>query len=591
MFVPDSLPSLARKTRARELEMSPSRFDRGVLCLVLTLLVTVLVASPLVFAAPSTELQSHMDPSVSHGHGSHGHGSHGHGSHGHDSHGYALGEPDGEAANVVADNLRGSRSALAGGRRSSSRDDPDPVFEYLTENLSLAAHVPFDQGTDMQFQRREGPHLRAGRIVRGPRDYAFLGTDASLLATAGGRAPADGIAIRVVDVTDPSAPKVLAEVPCPGYKSDIAIYGNLLLQAVERDAPFYGFEGASSNPGCDPTHDPNGIDVAGAAGVRIFDISDPSEPVLIRFVNATEFGGGGVHNVTVVPFAGLAYLATFTLFSPEPRFVYLDLEDPEFPAHVLPLRSISPTAVNECHDIAVDPVRKLGFCGAFEQGLIWDLTEPRQPRGITSMTNDGIFHYHGMRLAPDGRTLVVGAEQTGPDELVVTKETGVGGNSCIGNSRSGALWFYDLKDPSVPKLLGTFAPSTPMPQKGFCSSHFYNFIPGSDRLVTSWLEGGSFVVDYSNLVEPNREAGAARSTAAAAEVAWFLPSGASFWATYYWHGHLYGLAYGGEPGGGLWVMAMDELQDVEPAPQDEGTSWARWDHRPRSSKGTGALGR
>jgi hypothetical protein len=463
---------------------------------------------------------------------------------------------------------------------STGGTGPGGRFEQLTENLDFLAHVPFEQGTDMQFQRRDRPHRRRGRVVPGPRDYAFLGTDASAFGSAGRTAPADDVAVRVVDVTDPAAPQVLADITCPGFKSDIAIHEDLLLQAIERDAPFYGFEGASTNRGCAPAYDPHGVDVPGAAGVRVFDISDPAKPVLVRFVDAAEFGGGGVHNVSVVPWAGLAYLATFTLFGPDPRFVYLDLNDPAIPATVLPLRSISPTAVNECHDLAVDPARQLAFCGAFEQGLIWDIADPRRPKGLATMTNDGVFHYHGMRLAPDGRTLVIGAEQTGPDEVAVSKEVGVGGNSCVGASRSGALWFYDLADPRAPTLLGTFAPATPMPDKGFCTSHFYNFVPGSDRLVTSWMEGGAFVVDYGSLPGLRGNGAPAPLTAAAQEQAWFLPVGASFWSAYYWHGHLYGLAYGGEPGGGLWIMRMDGLADAEPAAQDEGTSWARWTRTP-----------
>lgn len=472
-----------------------------------------------------------------------------------------------------------ARSAAAapapGGGLATARD---PRFEQLTENVSPAAHVPFEQGTDMQFQRREGPHRRARVVVPGPRDYVFLGSDASEFASAGGTTPADGVGFRVVDVTNPRAPQVLAQVACTGHTGDVAVYENLLLQPIEREAPFYGFEGAPSNTGCSRTHDPQGLNVSGAAGVRVFDISDPARPVLVRFVKAAEFGGGGVHNVTVVPWAGLAYLSTFTLFTPSPRLVYLDLRKPRFPVTVLPMRSITPNAVNECHDIALDPARRLMFCGAFEQGHIWDGADPRRPRHITTMTNDGIFHYHDMKLAPDGRTLVIAAEQTGPDEIVVTQEVGAGGNSCVGDRRSAALWFYDLGSPAAPRLLGTFAPRTPMPTKGMCTSHLFSFIPGSDRLVTSWMDGGGFVVDYGRL--PGlRGAGTPTPFSVADEQAWFLPVGATFWSAYYWHGKLYALGYGGKPGGGLWVMNMRGLPDLPPAPQDEGSSWARWTPR------------
>lgn len=475
---------------------------------------------------------------------------------------------------------------VAGADRTTRRSPRDPRFEQLTGDLSPRAHVPFEHGTDMQFQRRAGGHLRAGQPVAGPRDYVFVGTDASEFASAGGAPPRDGVGFRVIDVSRPAAPEVLAEVACPGYGSDIAVYEDLLLQAVERHAPFHGVEGAASNTGCARRHDPRGLDVPGAAGLRVFDISDPARPRLVRFVRAQEFGGGGVHTVTVVPWAGLAYLSTFTLLRPEPRLVYLDLRDARIPATAVPMRSISPTAVNECHDIGVDPVRRLAFCGAFEQGHIWDVSDARRPRGLATMTNDGIFHYHTMRLAPDGRTLVIAAEQTGPDEVPVSDDAGAGGNACVGHPRSGALWFYDLGEVAAPRLLGTFAPRTPMPGKGFCTSHLYNFIPGSDRLVTAWMDGGAFVVDYGRL--PGlRGTGDPAPLSAAVEQSWFLPAGSSFWSAYYWHGHLYGLGYGGSPGGGLWVMSMKGVADVAPAPQDEGTAWARWTPRPVPQPGAG----
>lgn len=79
----------------------------------------------------------------------------------------------------------------------------------------------------------------------------------------------------------------------------------------------------------------------------------------------------------------------------------------------------------------------------------------------------------------------------------------------------GALWFYDISDPSSPTLLGSFSTEELDPTKNFCTSHFYNFVPGSALLVVGWYRSGIIVVDYSDPSSPTEHAS-------------FLPQGAHF---------------------------------------------------------------
>lgn len=426
-----------------------------------------------------------------------------------------------------------------------------PQIERQTDNLTLVDHRAYDSGSDMQFQRRAGPHRVAGKMQPGPRDYLFAGAD----SFAGSDRPADGVGIHVFDVTDPAAIAPVAAVHCLGYHSDIAVYDRILVQTIDD---------AASNGGCRTREDPDGIDMAGHEGLRIFDVSDPARPRVVRFIGEDELGGG-VHNSTVVGWAGLLYLSTNDLpgglnnGGTGSRFAYVDLNDPDFPVTLIPMSKITPAGSDDasCHDIGMDPEHKIAFCAAVNQTFIWDVSDPRMPQHISTILNPAIFLHHGARLAPDGRTLVVNDELGGA----------IAGFGCLGQGSggtAGALWFYDVTDPAAATLTGSFSTTQLNPAKNFCTSHWYNFIPGTELLVVGWYGSGMFVVDYSDPAAP-------------AEHANFRPAGTNYWSAYYWHGALYGNSFRGLDGmGGLWVLTMDGLGDEPPAAQDEGTSWGRW---------------
>ena len=424
-----------------------------------------------------------------------------------------------------------------------------PATEQSTANVELVAHHYYPAGTDMQFQRRATAHLLDGVTVNGPRDYVFAGADAKSRTSDG--------ALEILDVTDPTTPVHLVEIPCKGYHAEIAVYENLMLQ---------GIDSASSNAGCDPAQaavfDPDGLDQPGVAGVRVFDISDPARPVVKAFLTQ------GTHNMTVVPWAGLLYLATAAFEALDPQLGVVDLTDPALPVTMLSIKDWSPDASDGCHDIGLDPVRKLAFCAAIESTLIWDIADPYAPRAVSTIVNPGLSIHHGARLAPDGHTLVLNDEFAGAadSDLPAGEDAGAGSNGCLSAPTAGAVWFYDVTDPTLPVLQGSFAPSKPQPTASPCSSHFYNFIPDSTLLVVGWYEAGIVVVDYANPTLPQQHAV-------------FLPQLGNFWTAYYWHGYLYGssrtIAEKGF-GGGLWVVRLDGVGDREPAAADEGTSWARW---------------
>lgn len=425
-------------------------------------------------------------------------------------------------------------------------DSQDPEEIETSENLEFVEHHWFPEGSDMYFQRREGRQRFDGQVIDETRDLLFAGGD-------GSSSDVDG-RMHVFDVTDPTSPDHLVDIPCQGYHAEVAVYENLMLQGIDSDSQTGCTEDAAER------FDPEGVDRAEEPGIRIFDITDPANPEIIRFIDREEMGGWGVHNFTVIPWEGLLYLATSDL-APEGdqfRFGYVDLTDPEFPVTMIPMNDISPMATAGCHDIGLDAERELAFCAAVEQTLIWDISDPREPSHVSTIVNPGLSIHHGARLAPDGTTLVLNDELAGA----------AFSPGCLGPAQEtvGALWFYDTTDPEMPVPQGAFS-TDELSDAQLCTSHFYNFIPGTELLVVGWYESGMIVVDYSDLPQ-------------GIEHAYLRPGGnASFWAAYYWHGYLYGNSRTLEAdgfGGGLWVAALDGVGDAEPSQHDLGTVWSPW---------------
>ncbi len=87
-------------------------------------------------------------------------------------------------------------------------------------------------------------------------------------------------------------------------------------------------------------------------GVEILDVTDPANPVLLAFRGRAEGLPLGVHNITVNADAGLVYLNMAEFDLVEPLWGYIDLTDPAFPVTTVPMRAISPSAGDGCHDSA-----------------------------------------------------------------------------------------------------------------------------------------------------------------------------------------------------------------------------------------------
>jgi hypothetical protein len=432
-----------------------------------------------------------------------------------------------------------------------------PAYE-ATDNIELIAELETGASSDIMFQRREGRQMLDGVEIDAVKDYAFVGT---VYASDG---------FRVVDVTNPREPQLLASVACGGFHNDIVVWENYVVIGHDGGAKICDGQAAL------------GVRPSGA-GIWIFDVTDPAKPVLVKSVGKAGVAQQGseltdaTHNISLNPEEGLVLFSTAG-FHTAPKWGYFDLKGDILANEPVELSMRDLTrdvtaAADGCHDqglafdveTATGDVRDFIFCAAIGTTIIWDITEDAtNPVHVATIANPSISIHHGARLAPDGRTLVLN------DELA-----GAAAGSCSAGAPTGTLFAYDISVPEAPVALG-YGSAPDLPNAAVCTSHFYNFIApsemdgGQQLSVTGWYSGGAIIHDFS------RAAGVG-PIGVAPVYAQLTPEGVRSWTAYAYRGFIYSASYGGS-NTGFFVAEMDgyDAEGAEPQPFDEGTSWSRW---------------
>jgi len=339
---------------------------------------------------------------------------------------------------------------------------------------------------------------------------------------------------RILDIKTPSRPQVLSDVDCRGPQNDVTVWGNLLFLSVDRPQTT-----DSCDNSADVTIDPKDPSTwTGFEGIRIIDVSNPRDPVFIKAV-ATDCGS---HTATLVPDLRhgrvLLYVSSYPLI-PGPHcgpgkeangrhgkisVVAVPLRAPQ-QARVVSTPRISAPALNfgapyfpavGCHDISVLTPLKLAAAACMTEGQLWDISDPVHPRTLAGirLRNPHVGFWHSATFTYDGKVVVFGDE---------TEDFPCGAPSSL----HGRLWFYRVADG---KQLGSFTIPRGQPAQ-YCSAHEFTVIPVKDRylLTSSWYEGGTTVIDFS---DPAR----------AREIAFFdahQPLASDAWSSYWYNGRIY----------------------------------------------------
>ena len=186
------------------------------------------------------------------------------------------------------------------------------------------------------------------------------------------------------------------------------------------------------------------------------------------------------------------------------------------------------TNTSGCHDITVNPARKIAAGACMGDGIILDIKDPVAPKVIDRVRDTTNFAFWHSATFNNAGT-----------KVVFTDELGGGGaatcNAAIGPNR-GANGIYDLsKDRKL-----TFRSYYKIPRHQFdsenCVAHNGSLIPvkGRDVMVQSWYMGGTSFWDFTDSDNPR-------------EIGYFergpnggpAGGGGGTWSSYYYNGHVY----------------------------------------------------
>jgi hypothetical protein len=173
-----------------------------------------------------------------------------------------------------------------------------------------------------------------------------------------------------------------------------------------------------------------------------------------------------------------------------------------------------------CHDISVFMELNLMAGSCWDEGILWDITDPGAPDFLRRIRLDAVdLIFHSVTFSWDGE-VVVWEDEAG----------GGGDDRCrsVGDQQ-GRMWFTDT-DLNVQ---GSFKIPRPQPVGEICTAHLYNYVPQTDDrdiLVSAWYEGGTSVADATN-------------TGAVTEIGFYdaqaSPASSDVWASYWYNGFIY----------------------------------------------------
>ncbi len=357
-----------------------------------------------------------------------------------------------------------------------------------------------------------------GGTYRQGSDLAFWGN----LAVLGNFDNPGGF--RLMNIENPAKPVEVGQFACRGPQADVSIWRDLVFVSVA--TPMAGPQCGAAPAGTTQVTTGGGFE-----GIRVVSIADPANPTQIAFVD-TDCGS---HTHTLVPDEANKRLFVYVQSYPlggqgvecnaethrQISVVEVPLRNPAA-ARVVSTPDVSPAV--GCHDVTVFTALELAAAACLTESQLWDISDPVNPRILSHIGNPAINIHHSSTFNWKGTTLVIG------DELGGALAT----PGCADGSEHlplGALWFYDVSDPSAPVVRSSYS----IPQQEvsvFCTAHNFNTVPtrnGRDILVSAWYHGGTTVLDYTD-------------PANVTQLGYYIakaPKVSAAWSSYWYRGYVY----------------------------------------------------
>jgi hypothetical protein len=338
----------------------------------------------------------------------------------------------------------------ASGRPASGRSVPGP-----DQRLDRAIRAWQTAGVPATPIVLRNFKLLGHNDLQGFRDFGdvFARGQEAYVGTRCGKHLAGGRGVKVLDVSDPTDPTIISTL-----KSDL---GTRAEDVVIRDVSTPTFTGALAAVGIQQCF---GSPYAASTGIKFFDVTDPADPQLLGEYLFRP-GGVGCHEIDLVQrpdgrvLAGCARNLVDQFHGHNGVFIF-DVTDPTDPIvttrwslGVDLLDGVGCFEFNFAHSVRFEAQGSQLYVSNWDAGtVLLDVTDPSSPQEITTTDitppdEDG--DQHSMTLANNGRWLIINPEDDSP-------------LSCPGDPRWGGFgeaWVYDATDPANPSLLGSF--STP----------------------------------------------------------------------------------------------------------------------------------
>ena len=337
------------------------------------------------------------------------------------------------------------------------------------------------------------------------------------------------------DVGDPANPRVVSAVSCITSQGDPSIYGNLL---------FLSAEGGGNRNDCAKggVQDPKDH----MAGVRIYDVSNPAKPRLVKNVQTCK----GSHTHTIVPHPrdeGVIYIYVsgsqgarpetelagcregtdpadetnslfrldvirvplarperaevvtgariFTGLDPAPRAGGRPARVRARPAGDSTAPPPMPTGPRNCHDVTAYPAVGLlaGACGSY--GLLVDISNPEKPVRLDAKADTNFSLWHTAVFSNDGKKVVFTDEWGGGTSPMCQASSmmEMGGNTILTIDRDRKFTQHAyFKIPAAQTA------------EENCVSHNGGLIPvpGRDIMVQGWYQGGVSIMEFTDPDNP-----------------------------------------------------------------------------------------
>jgi hypothetical protein len=322
---------------------------------------------------------------------------------------------------------------------------------------------------------------------------------------------------RLIDITKPEKPKLLVDFTCNGGQSDPSFY-----KAKNRLLLFQSVDRAQARNPLNPTNPCASINSTAAdptsfEGIRIFDITDPKNPFLVREV----YTDCGSHTHTTIPDPenqrAVIYVSSYPLSpfdlgpncqQPHKKISIVLVPDDapeqatvkEHPLHED--TQIFGDGIQACHEIEAftDPKVMVAAGSCLSEGQLWDITDPANPCTVdpschTHVDNALVEIWHSAAFTWDARVVLFWDEHGG----------GMA-HGCNGPAdTTGNIWFYKNVPPGTPTvpLYGRYQIPRPEPLEEVCTLHMGSIIPVNDNEayvgVSSAYEGGTTLFDFTPL--------------------------------------------------------------------------------------------